>query len=79
MSGVIVPRGLAAKGQCTGLTELMFYNGPNKMIYAHAKTVCIGCPVKEECLTFALDECIDEGVWGGTSERERKRMRSVRS
>lgn len=39
-----------------------------------ARQICVGCPVKEQCLEYALAERIDHGVWGGTSERERRRI-----
>lgn len=40
-----------------------------------AQQICTGCPVKAECLDHALNMHIDHGVWGGTSERQRQRMR----
>ncbi|MFJ7305631.1 WhiB family transcriptional regulator [Streptomyces sp. NPDC099088] len=40
----------------------------------HAKTVCYGCPVRTECLTYALDQRIEHGVWGGMTERERRAL-----
>lgn len=39
-----------------------------------AKRVCAECPVKSECLEYALTHRIDHGVWGGCSERERRRI-----
>ncbi len=39
-----------------------------------ARRVCATCPVKAECLEYALVHRIDPGVWGGTSERERRRI-----
>lgn len=39
-----------------------------------ARRICADCPVKEDCLEFALSHHIDHGVWGGTSERERRRI-----
>lgn len=44
-----------------------------------AKEVCRGCPVKEECLEFALQNVEKFGIWGGLSERERRRIRRQRS
>lgn len=39
-----------------------------------ARKICASCPVIGTCLEFALDERIDHGVWGGCSERERRRI-----
>jgi WhiB family redox-sensing transcriptional regulator len=39
-----------------------------------AKRVCESCPAKEQCLEYALENRIDHGVWGGTSERQRRRI-----
>lgn len=43
-----------------------------------ARRICADCPVKEECLEFALSNHIDHGVWGGASERERRRIMKQR-
>lgn len=43
-----------------------------------AKRICAECPVKAECLDHALDNRIDHGVWGGTSERQRRRILKAR-
>jgi WhiB family redox-sensing transcriptional regulator len=40
-----------------------------------AKTICAGCPVQEECLSFALETAQSEGVWGGMDAGERRRLR----
>ncbi|MFE9750056.1 WhiB family transcriptional regulator [Saccharothrix saharensis] len=39
-----------------------------------AKVVCLGCPVRTECLAEALDNRIGFGVWGGMTERERRAL-----
>ncbi|MFJ5643516.1 WhiB family transcriptional regulator [Streptomyces sp. NPDC093223] len=39
-----------------------------------AKAVCNGCPVRTECLAFALDRRIEYGIWGGATERERRAL-----
>ena len=42
---------------------------------AAAKAVCGQCAVRAECLEFALKANQDEGIWGGTTEDERRRLR----
>ena len=39
-----------------------------------AKAICNVCPVRETCLEFALAAREREGVWGGATERERRRI-----
>ena len=43
-----------------------------------AKRVCAGCPVRAECLEYALAGDERFGIWGGLSERERRRVRLQR-
>ena len=43
-----------------------------------AKAVCHTCPVEPECLEFAIKTGQDHGIWGGRSEKERKRIRKIR-
>jgi WhiB family redox-sensing transcriptional regulator len=40
-----------------------------------AKKVCASCTVRQECLDYALDNDERFGIWGGLSERERRRLR----
>lgn len=40
-----------------------------------AKRVCTGCEVRAECLDYALTHDERFGIWGGMSERERRRLR----
>jgi WhiB family redox-sensing transcriptional regulator len=40
-----------------------------------AKKVCRGCEVRAECLEYALERDERFGIWGGLSERERRRLR----
>jgi len=39
-----------------------------------AKRICKGCPVREQCLAWALGENMRFGIWGGLSERERRKL-----
>ena len=40
-----------------------------------AKKVCVGCEVRSECLEYALANDERFGIWGGLSERERRRVK----
>ena len=40
-----------------------------------AKRICVGCEVKQECLEYALAHDERFGIWGGLSERERRRLK----
>ena len=40
-----------------------------------AKRICVGCDVKGECLEYALGQDERFGIWGGLSERERRRLK----
>ncbi len=43
-----------------------------------AREICASCPVREQCLEFALATRQDDGVWGGLTETERRRLRRRR-
>src|SRR5512138_99613 len=44
-----------------------------------AKEVCRGCVVRAQCLEYALENSEKFGIWGGMSERERRRIRRQRA
>jgi len=43
-----------------------------------AKRICAGCEVRADCLEYALENDERFGVWGGLSERERRRLKRER-
>ena len=43
-----------------------------------AKKVCRHCPVKGICLSWAMDNGQEAGIWGGTTEEERRQLRQLR-
>ncbi|MET7442847.1 WhiB family transcriptional regulator [Streptomyces sp. NPDC004082] len=49
--------------------------GPALLQIREAKAVCRSCPVREACLQWALDTGQTLGVWGGTSENERRALK----
>jgi WhiB family transcriptional regulator, redox-sensing transcriptional regulator len=61
--------GWASQAACKGRTEELFVRGAAQN---RAKQMCMGCPVRTECLAEALDSRIEWGVWGGMTERERR-------
>jgi len=53
--------------------------GPALLQIEQAKAVCFGCPVRDECLEWALDTGPLMGVWGGTSELDRRALQRRRA
>lgn len=49
--------------------------GPGAVQVAEAKAVCAACPVREACLAYALDDGLDDGVFGGLTPTERRTLR----
>jgi WhiB family transcriptional regulator, redox-sensing transcriptional regulator len=49
--------------------------GPGARQAEQAKAVCARCPVRELCLDYALDSGLDHGIFGGTTETERRELR----
>jgi WhiB family redox-sensing transcriptional regulator len=65
--------GWALRGRCrSGDPDALFVNGPRAQ--REARRVCLGCPVRFECLAHALDNRIEWGVWGGMTEYERRAL-----
>lgn len=49
--------------------------GPGARQVDRAKAVCARCPVRERCLEYALERGLDHGIFGGTTETERRALR----
>ena len=60
-------------GNCAHRDPSMFFPSDGVGVEI-ARRACEGCPVKTQCLEYAIAERIDHGVWGGCSERERRRI-----
>jgi WhiB family redox-sensing transcriptional regulator len=67
------------EGSCVyANTELFFPVGSSMKAIKQsneAKAICNECPVKVACLEYAISSNQDSGVWGGTTEEERKSIR----
>ncbi|MFE3578760.1 WhiB family transcriptional regulator [Streptomyces vinaceus] len=60
-------------GLCAQTDPVLFFPDPGSQARP-AKQICHGCPVRPECLHHALTNGERYGVWGVTSERERRRL-----
>ena len=66
------------RANCLGVDPDLFF--PERGASTReAKGVCRGCEVKDECLEYALAHGEKFGIWGGLSERERRRVRRERA
>lgn len=60
---------------CRGLDPAIFYPSTEDDAEAEpAKEVCAQCPIRLACLEHALTRREKDGVWGGATEKERRRM-----
>jgi WhiB family redox-sensing transcriptional regulator len=72
--GVGAPRASwMALGKCRDMDPALFFPSDGVGVQ-DAQRICVICPMKIPCLEYALDNRIDNGVWGGMSERERRRI-----
>ncbi|MGH9000494.1 MAG: WhiB family transcriptional regulator [Acidimicrobiia bacterium] len=63
------------RGSCRGLDPRVFFPPPDDdSAAAEAKAICGACPVRRRCAEFALATREKHGVWGGLTERERRRL-----
>lgn len=63
-----------AMGSCSK-TDPDLWFAVGAMEHKQAKRICRECPVQSQCLAYAMDEPVDHGIWGGLTERERRRFR----
>jgi WhiB family redox-sensing transcriptional regulator len=62
------------RGACRGLDPEIFYSAGEDEGVDRAKEVCNTCVVQQQCLEFALANRESEGIWGGATEKERRRI-----
>ena len=71
-------RSWQTQANCLGVDPDLFF--PERGASTkEAKGVCRGCEVRLECLEYALQNGEKFGIWGGLSERERRRIRRQRA
>lgn len=65
------------QAKCVGMADEVFFPERGQSVN-EAKAICASCPVREACLEYALVAVERFGIWGGASERERRRLRRRR-
>lgn len=66
------------RANCLGVDPELFFPPPDAST-KEAKGTCRSCGVRPECLEYALRHGEKFGIWGGMTERERRRMRRQRA
>lgn len=66
-------------GACREVDPDMFFAEPGTRHRADAQAMCRNlCPVQAACLKYALDNNIEDGVWGGTTPGARAKLKAGR-
>ncbi|WP_084961664.1 WhiB family transcriptional regulator [Thermoactinospora rubra] len=74
--GIADEAGWLRRGACRSSDpELFFPLAPSRAQEARAKAVCARCQVQAECRDYALRSGESEGIWGGLTPDERRRLR----
>lgn len=70
---------LGEYASCKTMDTVLFFPGVGASVaLSEAKEVCEKCVVRDVCLEFALTGAEKFGIWGGMSERQRRRIRRTR-
>jgi WhiB family transcriptional regulator, redox-sensing transcriptional regulator len=80
-SGAGAPHDWRDQATCRNHDPELFFPegtvGPALRQTERAKRTCESCPVRMPCLRFALRNGLGFGIWGGTTEEERRSMRHI--
>ena len=63
-----------AQAACRGMDANWFHPVRGGSVAAQ-REVCAGCPVKADCLQYALDNNINVGIYGGTTDKDRRKIK----
>lgn len=68
--------------ECEQVPEIFFPYGFDMQMYdleiKSAKTICNRCPIKNDCLDYALEADEPFGIWGGTTPADRRQLKKYR-
>ena len=77
MSHISTDTGWMSRGNCADRDPSIFFPSDGVGV-ERAKKLCEGCPSQSSCLEYALANRVEHGVWGGASERQRRRILKAR-
>ena len=63
-----------SQAACVGHPAELFFPGKGESL-SPARALCASCPVRLDCLDYALRWSIPHGIWGGLSPRQRRHLR----
>jgi WhiB family redox-sensing transcriptional regulator len=63
------------RAACAGHPQRVFFPPGARGSSRAAKQICANCPVRDNCLNYAITTSCDYGVWGGLDEHERQQHR----
>ena len=63
---------------CSGMNGDLWFLDDKTGSYGEARAVCRTCPVRPDCLTYALENKINHGMWGGLNPVQRRQLRHGR-
>jgi WhiB family redox-sensing transcriptional regulator len=66
-----------SRAACAGMPTDWFFPDAGEKLRAEAKAACASCPVRTACERYSYASGEKFGIWGGLSERERRRRRSL--
>lgn len=75
---IVAPEPWMAQSLCAQTDPEIFFPERGKTTHHAAKQVCDRCDVREQCLAYALRNGETEGVWGGLSPNELRKLRKAR-
>ncbi|NKR30066.1 WhiB family transcriptional regulator [Rhodococcus hoagii] len=67
------------RGPCKTAPDLFFPEKLETRKADKAMRMCMGCPVRADCLDHAIAQREEHGIWGGTTPAERDRLRRSRT
>ena len=63
---------------CRGMDISVFFPDESDVAaISNAKNICGGCPVQQDCVAYAVEHNQTDGVWGGTTRQERRKLRRI--